>query len=366
MAAPQRPVIVVEDDPFPRLIQVVLDPATPEARRAAFDHFFAHEMPEFGGWCNRLRARLKRIYPAAVRLVSDEAALVAAMSGAQVVVAESLRIGAGEIAAAGGTLRLVQKYGMVLSNIDQDACKAAGVRVLTLRRRANIACAEHALAMMLALARRITAANGLISIEQLRAAGYSPTTFDQAHTANANWARVTGTRTLYGKQLGIFGLGEIGREVAVRAAAFGMRVVYTQRRALAPEHEMRYGAGYVGLDELLSTSDVVSLHLPATDATRGIIGARELARMKPGAILINISRPQLVDRAALLETLRAGRLGGLGLDPHYDAPGRPDDPLLAIGNVVVTPHIAAAPRFNSLDDFEELLLGLDRALAKNE
>lgn len=363
MAMPQCPVIVVEDDPFLRLIQVILDPATSEARRAAFAHFFAHELPDFSGWCDRLRGQLGRIHPATVRLVSDEAALLSAMPGAHAVVAESLWIGAQEIAAAHGTLRVVQKYGTVLANIDRDACAAAGVPVLALRRRANIACAEHALALMLALARKVTATNGLVSIEQLRAAGYSPTTYDRAHTANANWARVAGSRTLYGTQLGIFGLGEIGREVAMRAAAFGMRVVYTQRRALGPEDEARYGASFVKPDQLLSASDVISLHLPATDATRGIIGARELARMKPGAILINVSRPQLVDRPALLDTLNAGRLGGVGLDPHYDAPGRSDDPLLAFRNVIVTPHIAAAPRSNSLDDFEELLLGMDQALA---
>ena len=98
------------------------------------------------------------------------------------------------------------------------------------------------------------------------------------------------------------------------------------------------------------------------DGTRGIIGRRELGLIKPGAILVNISRPSLVDREALLEALRAGRLGGFGLDPHYDAPGRADDPLLAFRNVIITPHLAAAPRFNSMDDFEELLIGLDRAL----
>lgn len=361
MPAP-RTVVVVEDDPFPRLVQVVLDPATPPARRAAFAHFFAHELPDFEGWCRQLRARLGRIHPATVRLVSGEDALLTAMPGAQVVVTESLRIGPREIAAGAGSLRVVQKYGTVVSNIDEAACEAAGVRVLTLRRRANIACAEHALALMLALARKVTATNGLVSIEQLRAAGYSPTQYDREHTASANWARVPGIRTLHGKQLGIFGLGEIGRELAIRAAAFGMRLAYTQRRALGHEDETRYAARFVGLEELLSTSDIVSLHLPATEATRGIIGARELALVKPGAILVNVSRPQLVARDALLEAVRSGRLGGVGLDPHYDAPGRADDPLLAFDNVIVTPHIAAAPRFNALDDLEELLLGIDRTL----
>ena len=358
-----RTIVVVEDDPFPRLIQVILDPATPAARVAAFSHFFAHELPDLSEWCARLRARLKRIHPAEVRLVPDQAALLAAMPGARVIVAESLAVGKREIAAAGGALRIVQKYGTVLSNIDLAACKRSRVQVLTLRRRANISCAEHALALMLALARKIHETAGLVSVEQLQAAGYSPTQYDRAHTANANWGRVTGTRNLYGRQLGIVGLGEIGRELAIRAAAFGMRIVYTQRRRLSPQDEAHYSAAYAPLDELLAASDFVSLHLPFNDATRGIIGRRELGLVKPGAILINVSRPPLVDRDALLDALRAGRLGGFGLDPHYDAPGRADDPLPGCRNVIVTPHLAAAPRYNSLDDFEELLLGIDRALA---
>jgi phosphoglycerate dehydrogenase-like enzyme len=355
-------VVVVEDDPFPRLIQVILDPGTPGARVAAFSHFFAHELPDFTGWCERLRMRLKRLYPAEVRLVPDQAGLLAALPGATAVVTESLKVGKQEITAAGEELRIVQKYGTVLSGIDTAACGRAGIGVLTLRRRANISCAEHAFGLMLALARKIHETAGLISMEQLRAAGYAPTQYDRAHTANANWARITGTRNLFDRQIGIIGFGEIGREVALRAAAFGMRIVYTQRRRLSPQDEARYSAAYAPLDTLLAGSDFVSLHLPLTDATRGIIGRRELGLTKPGAILVNISRPPLVDREALLDALRAGRLGGFGLDPHYDAPGRADDPLLGFRNVIVTPHLAAAPRFNSLNDFEELLLGLDRAL----
>jgi len=357
-----RPIVVVEDDPFPRLIQVVLDPGTPAARLAAFSHFFAHEEPDFAGWCSRLRARLKRLHPARVRLVGDQAALLAAMPGARAVVTESLTVGKKEIAAAGKSLRVVQKYGTVLSIIDAAACRRARLRVLTLRRRVNISCAEHALALMLALARKIHETAGLISIEQLRAAGYSPTQYDGEHTANANWARIKGARNLFGTTIGLVGFGEIGREMALRAAAFGMRIVYTQRHRLGKAEEARYGATYAPLDALLAVADFVSLHLPLNDATRGIIGRRELALVKPGAILVNISRPPLVEREALLEALRAGRLGGFGLDPHYDAPGRADDPLLGLRNVIITPHLAGSPRFNALGDFEELLIGLDRAL----
>ncbi|MGH8660140.1 MAG: NAD(P)-dependent oxidoreductase [Burkholderiales bacterium] len=357
-----RPIVVVEDDPFPRLFQVILDPSVPPARVAAFSHFFAHELPDFAGWCDRMRARLRRLHPAEVRLVADQDALLAVMPGAGVVVAESLVVGKREIAAAGRALRIVQKYGTVLSNIDAAACKRARVRVLTLRRRANISCSEHALALMLALARKVHETAGLISVEQLRAAGFSPTQYDRAHTANANWGRVTGTRNLYGRQLGIVGLGEIGRELALRASAFGMRIAYTQRHRLPRRDEARYRATYAPLDKLLAESDCVSLHLPMNDSTRGIIGPRELGLVKRGAILVNVSRPPLVDRNALLDALRSGRLGGFGLDPHYDAPGRADDPLLGFRNVIVTPHLAAAPRYNSLDDFEEMLLGIDKVL----
>ena len=232
-----RSVVVVEDDPFPRLIQVILDPAAPAARVAAFSHFFAHEEPDFAGWCERLRKRMKRLNPAEVRLVGDQASLLAALPGARAVVTESLTVGKQEIAAAGKTLRIVQKYGSVPSNIDTAACRRARIKVLTLRRRVNISCAEHALALLLALARKIHETAGLVSVEQLKSAGWSPTTYDRAHTANANWARITGTRNLFGRTIGLVGFGEIGREVALRAAAFGMRIVYTQRHRQSKAEE---------------------------------------------------------------------------------------------------------------------------------
>jgi phosphoglycerate dehydrogenase-like enzyme len=362
MAKSSRPVIVVEDDRFLRLIQVILDPNTPLGRTAAFADFVAHDLPDFHGWREELRARLGSLYPAEVRLVTDEAMLATNLSGAEVVVVEAFKIGAEEIAATRGSLKIVQKYGAATSSIDIVACERANIRVLTVRRRANIATAEHALAFLLALARKLNQTAGLITVEQLAAAGFSPTRYDTTHTANGNWARVRGLRTLFGRQLGIVGLGEIGRELALRAAAFGMRIVYTQRHRLAPEEERRYHAAYASLDELLAASDCVSLHLPGSAATRGIIGRRELEIIKPGALLVNVSQPQIVDRAALIDALASGRLGGFALDVPYEEPGRADDPLLGFRNVIVTPHLGASPRFNSLDDFEELLVKLARAL----
>jgi len=353
---------IVENDSFLRLIQVVLDPNAPDERIAAFSHFCAHDLPDFPGWCEKVREQSPNLYPTDVRLVDDQGELLANLAGAQVVVVESLAVGAKEIAAAGGTLRIVQKYGVTMPRFDQAACEKAGIQVLTLRRRANISTAEQALTLMLALARQLNRNANLISEKQLRAAGYAPTRYERAHTPNGNWARITGLMTLYQRQLGIIGLGEIGRELALRAAALEMRIVYTQRNRLPAEVEQQYRATYCSLDELLATSDCVSLHLPRANETRNFIGARELAIIKPGALLINVSQPHQVDRHALREALASGRLGGFGLDTFYDEPGDANDPLIKFQNVIVSPHLGGSPRFNSLDDIEELVVNLGTVL----
>jgi phosphoglycerate dehydrogenase-like enzyme len=358
MASSSRLKFVVENDSFLRLIQVVLDPNAPAERIAAFSHFCAHDLPDFPGWCEKVRAQAQTLYPTEVRLVDDEAELLASVAGASTIVVESLAVGEREIAAAGGMLRIVQKYGVTTPRIDKAACEQAGIQVLTLRRRANISTAEQALTLMLALARQLNQNANLISEEQLRVAGYVPTRYERAHTPNGNWARITGLITLYQRQLGIIGLGEIGRELALRAAALEMRIVYTQRHRLPAEIERQYQATYCSLDELLATSDCVSLHLPRANETRNFIGARELAIVKPGALLINVSQPHQVDRHALREALASGRLGGFGLDTFYDEPGDAGDPLLKFRNIIISPHLGGSPRFNSLDDIEELVVNL--------
>ena len=148
----------------------------------------------------------------------------------------------------------------------------------------------------------------------------------------------------------------------MRAAALGMRIVYTQRHRLAQDVEASYQATYRPLDDLLANSDCVSLHLPRTVETRGFIAQRELAMIKPGALLINVSQPELVDREALREALASGHLGGYGLDIFYEEPADANDPLTRFQNVIITPHLGGSPRTNALNDFEELLMGMARAL----
>jgi phosphoglycerate dehydrogenase-like enzyme len=362
-ALPRKPaVLVVEDDVFLRLIGVILDPASSAERRAAFADFFAHDEPDFEGYCARVRTRAAALDPADVRLIDTTEALRANLAEADALVLESLPLSAAEIAAA-PRLKAVQKYGIGLRQIDAEVLAARRIKLLTLRRRANIACAEHAIGLMLAQAKMTTRLAGRISVEALAEAGYRYQPFDRRHTPNSNWARIPGVRMLHGATLGIVGLGEIGREIAQRAAAFGMRVIYTQRRRLAEAEERALGVIYAPLAELLAVSDWVIPQLPGGATLRHLIGGAELARMKPGACIVNVSRPDVIDRAALLEALRSGRLGGFALDPQYEAPGRSDDELLAFDNVILTPHIAAQPRFNALDDIEDLIVGLAKEFA---
>lgn len=356
-----RPVLVAENDPFLRLLGVILDPQTAPERIAAFADFFAHDLPDFDGWLRQLRSRLKQLYPATVHLVDDAESLQRHLPLADFAVLESLRFGAAELAVA-PRLRAVQKYGSIPGNIDAAACGSRNIPVLTLRRRANIACAEHAFALMLGLSRQMHRIINRISTEALQDAGFSPRTYDRRHTANSNWARVPGITLLHGTTLGVVGMGEIGREVATRAAAFGMNVLYHQRTRLPQELETAHHAHYADLDTLLEASDWVVICLPGNDNTRHLFNARRLAQMKPGARLINISRAEIAERDAVIGALRSGRLGGYALDPLYEAPGRDDDELLQFENVLLTPHIAAQPRFNALNDITDLLTGLEEQI----
>ena len=144
--------------------------------------------------------------------------------------------------------------------------------------------------------------------------------------------------SLGGKRLGILGLGRIGKAVAKRASAFGMEIVYNNRRRLSAIDEQEYSARYVSLDELFSTSDVVSLNAPLTPETYHIVDGARLAQMKPSAFLINTARGPLVDEKALVEALRSGTIAGAGLDV-YEFNDAVTDELLALDNTVLTPHI---------------------------
>ncbi len=365
MTAPRaEPTILVEEDHFLKIVPVILDPATPPAHQQAVVDFFAHDVPDFLGWCADLRTRLPGLYPARVTWAARQPDLVARIADADGVIVESLVIDRAALHGA-RRLKVAHKFGALASNIDRAACAERGIDVAVLPRRVNVAVAEQCFALMIALAKRICALDGLVERSALEQAGYSIRPRAPAFIGYSNYARVAGLRTLEGASIGIIGLGEVGVEVARRAAAFGMHVLYFQRRRLDAAIEEALGARHASLDELMAQSDYIVIQLPLNDSTRGIIGARALTRVKPGAILINCARAELVDRAALVDALDAGRLGGLGLDVGYAEPAEAEDPLLRFrgkGNVILMPHTAVGARENALSDLERLCINLWRSI----
>jgi D-3-phosphoglycerate dehydrogenase / 2-oxoglutarate reductase len=213
-----------------------------------------------------------------------------------------------------GPLRVVVKYGSGMDNIDLDAADALDVEVSSTPGANARSVAELAIALLLALARNVA--------------------LHDRGVRDGSWHRRTGVE-LAGKQLGIVGYGAIGREVARIALGLDMRVVAHDPFVHGAEVPL------VELDELYATSDAVSLHLPLTDETRGLIGAAELAAMKPTTFLINTARGGLVDEAALAEALRSGRLAGAALD-GFDEEPLGESPLRELDNVVLSPHAGAS------------------------
>ncbi len=355
--------VLVEADAVLRAVAVALDPATSEEHRRAVADWYSFDEPDFLGWLARLQQQLPGLYPAKVAFARDEADMRVKIVSADALVVEGFRVGAEELRPA-RNLKIVQKFGGLAHNIDAAACFAAGVSVEVQRRRVNVAVAEQALALMLALAKRVPELSGLVTEAALRAAGYDPRPFDRRYTGNSNFARISGLRTLSGAVLGIVGMGEIGREIAARAAAFGMTVLYHQRNRIHPLDEAALKARHVGLDALMEQADYITPALPLNNSTRGIVGPAQLARVKPGAMLVNVARAELVDHDSLVAALQSGRLAGFALDVGYQEPTPAAEPLLAMkrGNVILMPHTAPAERKNNLDDLAEMCLKLWRGV----
>lgn len=353
--------ILVEDDAFTRLFSVILDPHCPPDRLKAFADFMAHDEPDFGGWLAAVRRDAGHLYPANVILAKSEQEMRDNLAQSHVLVVESLQVSRADLERA-GNLRIVQKFGTQLRNIDASACRAHGIKVLTIRRRANIACAEHAFALMLMLARRLNELNGLVSTERLAAAVHPFRPFDRRHSPGGNFGRFAGLKSLNESAIGIIGLGEIGREIASRAKAFGMHTLYHQRTRATSDEEETLGATYVSLPRLLSESDWVIPQIPGSAATAGFLGRNEIALMKPTAAIVNISNANLIDRSALLDALRERRMSGFALDPLYQEPMPADDELFEFKNVILSPHLAGSPRQNALADFRELIPNIAKEL----
>ncbi|HYL23429.1 MAG TPA: NAD(P)-dependent oxidoreductase [Burkholderiales bacterium] len=247
-------------------------------------------------------------------------------------------------------LRLVQRLGERADDIDLAAAADRGVHVSCMPRRTLHYTAEHALLLMLALAKRLLAAD-----RSVREGGYDLVRVRPQDDVAYNWPGFTDASGLYGKTLGIVGLGEVGTLVARLARAFGMRVIYHQRRRASPAQEAALGCAYATPAELLARSDFVSLHAANLPENDRLANAAFFAGMKPTAFFINMSRGRLVDEDALYAALVARAIAGAGLDVHRVEPRPAHDRFAALPNVVLTPHIGGGARSGVLDELEVLL-----------
>ncbi|HSE55727.1 MAG TPA: phosphoglycerate dehydrogenase [Nocardioidaceae bacterium] len=252
---------------------------------------------------------------------ADRAALLAAVVDVDALLVRSATTVDAEVFAAARRLRVVARAGVGLDNVDIPAATQAGVMVVNAPTSNIVSAAELAIALLLAAARRVPQAT--------------------ASLRRGEWKRskFTGVE-LYEKTLGVVGLGRIGALVAARMAAFGMTVLaydpYVQ-----PGRAAQAGVRLVSLDELLAESDFITVHLPKTPETVGLIGADALTRVKPSAVLVNAARGGIVDEQALYAALKEGRLGAAGLDVYVSEPCT-DSPLFELDNVVATPHLGAS------------------------
>jgi phosphoglycerate dehydrogenase-like enzyme len=236
-------------------------------------------------------------------------------------------------------LRLIQKMGGRRDRIDVVAARERGVAVALMNLPGTVAVAEHAFALILALAKSILLAHKYTVDGAYRSLGIEPKiTTERSHAFQ--WMKMNERIVdLRGKTLGIVGFGEIGNEMAKRAHAFEMRVVYYNRTRLEADLEAELQVKYGQLNEVLQQSDFVTLHTPLTPQTEKMIGKPELELMKPSSFLINTSRGGVIDEAALVEALRRRQIAGAGLDVFVEEPVPFDHPYLALDNVVLTPHI---------------------------
>jgi phosphoglycerate dehydrogenase-like enzyme len=243
-----------------------------------------------------------------------------------------------EILAASPNVKVVQKYGGRPDRLDLDAAEKAGVAVAVMPLCGCIAVAELTMTLILALSKQLITAHRLTATGAYRDLGLEPTPSSQRVHA-FQWMKLPHLQEVRGTTLGLIGFGEIGTEVARRARAFEMNVLYYKREPLAAAIEEMLGVRAAPLDDLLRTSDFISLHVPHGPETDRLIGARELALMKPTASLINTCRGPVVDEAALIAALRERTIASAALDVFTLEPLQFDSPLTQLDNVILTPHI---------------------------
>ncbi|HET9518831.1 MAG TPA: NAD(P)-dependent oxidoreductase, partial [Actinoplanes sp.] len=252
---------------------------------------------------------------------TDRAALLAALADADAVIVRSATKIDAEAIAAAPRLTVIARAGVGLDNVEIPAATARGVMVVNAPTSNIVSAAEQAVALLLAVARNTASASAALK--------------------NGEWKRskYTGVE-VQGKTVGVVGLGRIGVLFAQRMAAFGTRLI-AYDPYIQPARAAQLGVRLVGLDELLRESDFISIHLPKTPETVGLIGEKELQTVKPGVRIINAARGGLIDEQALADAIADGRVGGAGIDVYAKEPCTAS-PLFGFDNVVATPHLGAS------------------------
>ena len=253
----------------------------------------------------------------------------------------------GEFFRSAPKLKLVQLLSAGYDRVDVEAARKAKVPVANNGGANAIAVSEHAILLMLAVLKRLVSFHNDVVAGKWRPSIADPPVYEMS-----------------GRMLGIVGLGNIGKKVARRAAAFDMRVQYYDIARLSEDQEDALGVRFVLFTELLRTSDIVSLHVPLDDTTRNLIGARELAMMKKSAVIINTCRGPVIDENALYKALKDRQIAAAGLDVMVEEPPSPNHPLFTLPNVTLTPHSAGptwenwTARFrNGFDNIERVAAG---------
>lgn len=274
--------------------------------------------------------RMGELFDATLNLTDEpmsREALQAAMATCDVLVPTVTdRIDAEMIASAGENLRLIANFGAGTEHIDLAAAAARKILVTNTPGVFTDDTADLAMSGIIGVPRRIR--EGVELVRSGKWTGWAPT-------------GMLG-RKIGGKVLGIIGMGRIGQAVAHRARAFGMEIAYTGRRSLPEAMEKMLSARYVAdVDSLMAEADILTLHCPLTEETRGLVDARRIALMKPGSSIVNTARGEIIDQEALIEALQSGHLAGAGLDVYPEEP-TVDPRLIAHPNVMTLPHIGSA------------------------
>jgi glyoxylate reductase len=270
---------------------------------------------------NELEKNYDIIYPARFQFTIEE--LKHHIREADAVIPVFILPFPGEVILEAEKLKIIANYGVGFNNIDLDTATSMGIVVCNTPNAVTEPTAEMAMGLLISLVRRISETD-----RKLR------------NNPNFKWGMMENLGyTLYGKTLGIVGLGRIGRALARRAQASGMKIIYHNRTRLSQEKESQFNAVFTPLNELISRADVISINCPLTPETHHLLGEEEMKKMKDGIFIVNTARGPIINEKALVKYLKNGKIGGAGLDVFEEEP-KIHEELLLLDNVVLTPHNA--------------------------